>query len=415
MPEIQLTEEFVKSAKPEPGKSRTYYWQKGRPGFGLMVTSKGHKSFVIQYRPHDNPKRTRRITIPGNTSLKKAEAIAIKRLDEVADGKDPYALDKALRAAQADTVQSVADRLFVAENKKKDGERLRSLDERKAIYRRYIKPRFETRPISSLARSEIMRMFKEVSQRNGPRAAQHAVSVMNWIMKSYEEDTDDFHSPIRRGMFKAVQVKRERKLSDDELRVIWNVAIERDDPYAKMIRFILLTATRLREASDMNRSELSSGGKVWTIPAKRYKTKRHHVIPLSTDAIALLDAMPIIGEKGWVFTLNGDVPISGFSKFKRRFDGAVLAKLRKSDPNAQPLPQWTTHDLRRTARSLLSRKHLGIPPHWAEQALGHVIKGIEGVYDQHDYCEEKEAAFKALAEEVQRIVGGNVVPMKVAS
>lgn len=419
MPEIQLTEEFVKSAKPEPGKSRTYYWQKNRPGFGLMVTATGHKSFIVQYRPRDNPKQTRRITIPGTTTFKKAEAIAIKRLDEVSDGKDPYALDKALQAAQADTVQSVADRLFVAENKKKEGERLRSLDERKAIYRRYIKPRFEMRAISSLARSEIMRMFKEVTEKNGPRAAEHAVGVMSWIMKSYEEDTDDFHSPIKRGMFKSPKVKGKRILSDNELRVMWFVASSRTDPYANMLRLILLTATRLREASDANRSERSKDGKDWIIPASRYKTKRDHVIPLSRDARDLLDAMPVIGNEGWIFTTNGKAPISGFSKNKRNFDDAVLAELRKSDPDAKPLPKWTTHDLRRTARSLLSRKHLrknlGVPPHWAEQVLGHVIPGVEGVYDQHNYYEEKAEAFEALAEEVCRIVGGNVVPMMKAA
>jgi hypothetical protein len=89
----------------------------------------------------------------------------------------------------------------------------------------------------------------------------------------------------------------------------------------------------------MNRSELSAHGSEWTIPAARYKTKLDHLIPLSKFAQAVLAEVPIIGTKGWVFTTDGTVPISGFSKFKKAFDAKVLAELRKHDPEAKPL--WT--------------------------------------------------------------------------
>jgi integrase len=169
-----------------------------------------------------------------------------------------------------------------------------------------------------------------------------------------------------------------------------------------MVRFILLTATRLSEASDMRRAELSADGTEWTIPAVRYKTGNDHVVPLSNVARALLKDVPIVGRKGWVFTTDGDRPIAGFTFHKAKLDKLVLTELRKGDPQAKPLPRWTTHDLRRTARSLMSRA--GVDADSAERCLGHVIGGVRGTYDRHAYLEEKRRAFEALATLVDRIL-----------
>jgi integrase len=166
----------------------------------------------------------------------------------------------------------------------------------------------------------------------------------------------------------------------------------------------------LREAGNMNRSELS--GTDWIIPAARYKTKLPHLISLSKGAQSLLARLPVVGFKGWVFTSNGEVPISGYSKSKQQFDARVLAELRKRDPNAGPLEHWTPHDLRRTARTLMSRA--GVDSDHAERCLGHVIPGIRGTYDLYEFRDEKAAAFEALAAQIERIVDPqpNVVPLR---
>ena len=72
---------------------------------------------------------------------------------------------------------------------------------------------------------------------------------------------------------------------------------------------------------------------------------------------------------------------------------------------------WRLHDLRRTARTLMSRA--GVPTDIAKRCLGHVIGGVRGVYDRHQYVEEMRHAFEALvAAQIERIVnppGDNVV------
>jgi integrase len=185
----------------------------------------------------------------------------------------------------------------------------------------------------------------------------------------------------------------------------------RPGPYGHLLRFILLSATRLQEAARMRRQELT--GSTWLIPAERHKSKSEFLLPLSKAALDVLAGIPVIGTQGVVFTTNGERPIAGFSKFKRMFDGHVLALLREQDPDAQPLARWTTHDLRRTGRSLMSRA--GVTPDHAERCLGHVISGVRGTYDRHAFEQEKAAAFEALARLVSRIVhppDGNVVELR---
>jgi integrase len=132
-------------------------------------------------------------------------------------------------------------------------------------------------------------------------------------------------------------------------------------------------------------------GADWVIPASRYKTKRDHLVPLSRKALALLAGMPRIGPRGWVFTSLGRVPIGGSAaQLKRIFDADC------------GVTGWRLHDLRRSARSLMSRA--GVDKDIAERCLGHVVVGVRKHYDRHEYRDEKLRAFEALAGLIERIV-----------
>jgi integrase len=410
MPQVKLTQAFVEKAQALPGAGdRTIYWDTALPGFGLMVTNASHKSYVVQYRANG---ASRRMTIKGGLSLTDAKKQAKALQGDVSKGHDPLGEERKAKVAQANSLRSVAEEYL-----KREGKKLRTIEERRAEFRRYIYPRFAARPIDTIKRSEIVRLLDKVEDGHGPGAAQKALVALSRLLNWYANRSDDFRSPIVRGMARInpKERARDRVLSDDELRTVWGAAEASGNVYGHLLRFILLTATRRREASNMNRRELSSNGIEWTIPAGRYKTKLDHLVPLSKLAQALLAQVPVTGTKGWVFTTDGNVPISGFSKFKKAFDGRVLAELQKDDPNSKPLPRWTTHDLRRTARTLMARA--GVPPDHAERALGHVIGGVQGVYNKHEYRDEKRAAFEALASQIERILAGsqrNVVPIRAA-
>src|SRR5262249_17854383 len=200
--------------------------------------------------------------------------------------------------------------------------------------------------------------------------------VMTW----HASRSDTFRSPIVRGMARTrpSQRRRQRVLSDDELKAMWQAAEASQGAFSRFVQFLLLTATRRTEAADMRRSEVV--GEEWAIPQERYKTGLELVLPLSPAARAVLDRVPKVGKSGFVFTTDGKRPISGFSKFKRTFDADMLVALRKQDPEVT-MPRWTLHDLRRTARSLMSRA--GVPSDHAERCLGHILPSVRGTYDRY--------------------------------
>jgi integrase len=134
-------------------------------------------------------------------------------------------------------------------------------------------------------------------------------------------------------------------------------------------------------------------GSDWTLPAARNKTKVDLVRPLSKAALTMLERIQRAHITDRCFA-DGQNYL--FLKFKA---------------NAN-LPDVTLHDLRRTSRSLMSRA--GINADVAERCLGHVIGGVRGIYDRHEYHREKAHAYETLASLIQRIVEGkaDVIQMK---
>ena len=115
-----------------------------------------------------------------------------------------------------------------------------------------------------------------------------------------------------------------------------------------------------------------------------------------------------------MFSSRAKTPFSGFSKSKAALDKAVLVAMQKrakKGAKVEPIPNWTLHDLRRTAKTLMARA--GVRPDISERVLGHVIAGVEGTYDRHSYADEKRDALEKLAAMIERIL--NPLPSNVQS
>jgi integrase len=247
---------------------------------------------------------------------------------------------------------------------------------------RLVYPALGSRPIASINRSDIIRLLDRIEDERGPVMANRTLSIISRVMNFHVSRSDDFRSPIVKGMARPEQA-RSRTLTDDELRAIWNATLNYE-PFGSMLRFILLTATRRNEASHMRWSELAE--KDWIIPAARYKSNHDHLIPLSALALEMLPER----TSDIVWSMNGRGAIQNYSRHKAEID------------RVSGVGDWRIHDLRRTARSLLSRA--GVATDHAERCLGHVIGGVRGIYDRHEYYDEKAKAFEALAALVQRII-----------
>jgi integrase len=296
-------------------------------------------------------------------------------------GVDPKDREASRRA---DSLQAIAEAYLKRESQ------LRTIDQRRAILERLVLPRFGARPIEDIRKGEIIALLDRIEDSSGPAMAQYTLATLRRLFTWHAGRSDDFRSPIVPGMarVKPGEQRRQRVLDDDEIRAIWRAAEATPSVFGYLVQFLLLTTVRRNEAAGMRRSEVV--GDNWIIPAQRYKTNLELVIPLSAAGRAVLARVPRIGNSDFVFTTDGKTPISGFSKFKRAFDKAC------------GVSGWTLHDLRRTARSLMSRA--GISSDIAERALGHVLTGIRGTYDRHAYYNEKKFAFEALAGQIERIL-----------
>jgi integrase len=187
-------------------------------------------------------------------------------------------------------------------------------------------------------------------------------------------------------------------LSDDEIRAIWTAAGE-IDTFGPFVKVALLTGQRRAKVSTMRWNDISDG--VWTIPAEPREKVNPGRLKLPKLALDVIEAQPKVKDNPFVFAGRGKKAFNSFS------DG-------KEDLHEKaPIAPWVIHDLRRTARSLMARA--GVRSDIAERALGHVIPGVEGVYDRHAYFDEKGEALAALASLLARILkgeAGNVVPIK---
>jgi integrase len=139
----------------------------------------------------------------------------------------------------------------------------------------------------------------------------------------------------------------------------------------------------------------------WTIKAEDREKGNAGELVLAKAALAIIKGQPHFAENPHVFAGRGGSYLTGYSKCKAAFDAKV--------GDVQP---WTLHDLRRTARSLMSRA--GIRPDIGERVLGHTMQGVEAIYDRHGYRDEKAHALRALAGLIDTIVHPreNVRPLR---
>ena len=406
----KLREETVKRLPvPDAGNRVTYFagaviqGAKTPRGFGVRVTAAGAKAFVLNYRLRG---REYRFTIGAwpDWPVLKAVREARNLRQRVDRGENPLK-DRAPPPA-IKAVSTVLDEFITryVRNKEKP---LRSADIIESAFNRLVKPRIGKIGVYELRRSHIAEMTDWIEDEAGPVMADKCRAYTRKALSWYAERDDQFNLTAA---FVRVEPRanpndrsRTRVLSDDEIRIIWPV-LDQAGTFGAMVKMLLLTAQRRDEVAHMSRNEVDKDG-IWVIPAERYKTKRPNHVPLSKAALALIEAQPKLGDCDLIFPSRVKTPYSGFAKSKAKLDKAILAATNthaKAGTKVDPLPNWTLHDLRRTAKTLMARA--GVRPDISERVLGHVIAGVEGTYDRHSYADEKRDALEKLAGMIDRIL-----------
>jgi integrase len=404
---MKLNEDVIKGLPAPANGNRVTYFPgavlqgvQAPRGFGVRVTAAGAKSFVMNYRVKGREYRYTIGAFPDWSALRAVrEARTLRqRIDR---GENP--LEDRAPIPKTSTVSGVLDD-FVERYVEKEA-KLRSGPYIKRAFDQLVKPVIGKVGIYELRRSDVARALDKIADERGPVMADQMLAYLRKAFNWYAGKDDKFNSPIVKGMARTRPKERARTrvLSDDEIRAIWPVLGEAGT-FGALAKTLLLTAQRRDEVAHMSRKEIGEGG-IWTIPAERYKTKRPNHVPLSKVVLALIEAQPKIDGCDWVFPSRVNTPFSGFGKSKAKLDKAIfeaMKKRAKKGAKVEPLPNWTLHDLRRTAKTLMARA--GVRPDISERVLGHVIAGVEGTYDMHSYAEEKRDALEKLAAMIERIL-----------
>lgn len=360
-------------------------WDASITGFGVRIYPSGKKSYILSYR---NEKRQKRLLTIGQTNkvtLDKARDAALKHLGQLVDKVDP--VEERKRKSTGRTLQNVfyeyLDRYAKANNK--------TWPETQRIFERDIIPPLGKKLVQDVSRQDVIKLVDDAIDRGSKTMANrilaHVRKFFNWCIERGLIEV----SPADKISKPTPETSRDRILSDEEIRNVWNACTEDGYPYGYLVQFLLLTAQRKNEAATMQWNHIDFRKKIWTLPKENTKSNRRHEVPLSQAAIDILKrAKQIVPENAvYVFTTTGNVPFSGFSKAKRRMD----KKLKSTQNNYQ---DWRLHDLRRTAASGMAS--LGIAPHVIERILNHssgTISGIAAVYNRYNYQEEMKKALNA--------------------
>jgi integrase len=252
----------------------------------------------------------------------------------------------------------------------------------------------------------VTRLLDKIHDRSTAKQADAVLVVLRKIMNFFQSRNDNYISPIVAGMTRTKKTSRKRILTDEEIRTLWTVTAS-IPKYGPLVRVVLLTAQRREKIATMKRSDIK--GSVWTIATERREKPNAELITLPAIALDIINSQPRLNSTDYVFPAGrGLGPFNGFAP--------SFADLKEQMRETLPdMPDFVLHDLRRTARSLMSRA--GVRPDIAERCLGHTVgSSVEQTYDRHSYEMEKAKAFEMLATLITSILNpstsANVVSLR---
>jgi integrase len=399
-----LTDRFINSRKTASPGRRDEYPDAIVPGFALRVTDRGHKSFVLVARFPSNPVHPTRRALGevGAITLEQARQKARGWLELIRRGIDPR-VEEARQRADAQRRQLNSFAAVAGEFLERHASGLKKSAEAKRIIEAEFVRRWGPRPITDIMPEEVATAIRAIVKRGAPYQAHNAFGYLrrlfNWAIGTHQFGIQA--SPVERLSPKDLigrREARERTLSDDELRAVWEAAGRMGYPYGPVFRLLILTGQREREVAEMSWSEVDLEKRLWTIPARRMKGDRAHEVPLAPAAVALLEALPHWNGDFVFTTTGGSKPINGFSKSKSRLDRLC------------GVSEWKIHDLRRTMRTHLSA--LPVQDLVRELVIAHAKPGLHRVYDLHGYEAEKRRCLELWEGRLTPIVDpptGNVI------
>ena len=373
---MRLTAAALGGLKLDSGATDRIFFDDDVPGFGVRVRASGAQTWIFQYKIGG---RTRRLVLGQVSAIKLAKArdIAGELHAKVRLGGDPASEKREKVQRALDTFGSLAERFI-----EQYSARARTKYEVSRHLQKYAAP-LHPAPVDSITLRDVADLLGKIDKASGGVTANRVRASLSACFSWAMREGLALSNPVA-NTNKREERARDRVLSDDELRRIWNAA--GDGAYGTIVRLLILTGQRRSEIAELRWSEVDFERRALNLPAERTKNKRPHVVPLTPTARTLLEGRPRSGDAVFEFTAWA------YSK-------DLLDK-------RSGVSDWVIHDIRRSVATGMA--DIGIQPHIIEAVLNHVSGhkgGVAGIYNRSSYAAEKAAALVKWDAHVASIVG----------
>ena len=322
-------------------------WDHTLPGFGVRVKPSGVRSYIIQYR-NRNTSASRRLTIGQHgplLTLDQAKKQARATLADAMRGEDPVEIRKTARRAPsiADLAVDYLERHAVPKKRPK------SVRDDRAMLDNIILPKLGAKKVDAIGRRDVEAI--QVAMKDRPYQANRVLSLLSKMFNLAVEWKWRPDNPAR-GVERYQEQKRERWLSDEELRRLCAVLDEHPNTRAaNAVRLQLLTGARLGEVLTSRKEDFDLHRGIWTKPSHQTKQKRTEHLPLSAQALILVTLIIETSDAGSPFLFPGNKPGQPLREIKK-FWSAVMRKAG--------IANYRRHDNRHTYASHLVSSGLSL-------------------------------------------------------
>ena len=354
----------------------------GMTGLYLIVQPSGSKSFALRYRHSGRSKKLTLGKYP-QMSLLQARERAREALESISYGEDPS------RRPGSPQRFEPAFRSFL----ERHVSQTKGTYETTRIYEHDLLPAFRGKVLSDITKRDVINLLDSIVDRGSPVMANRVLAALrkffSWAVSrdlARRNPCDGIKPPSK-------EQPRDRILRDEEISVFWKACEAIGYPYGTYFQFLLLSAQRRTEVSDMTFEEIE--GDEWIIPAARAKNGIKHRVPITSAMNTLLQSSG--RDTGYVFTVTGEYPVNNLGRAATRLKKkmAEISDLKSS----VTIEEWKPHDLRRTAASGMAR--CGVFQEVIERVQNRVsgkFAGVAGIYNRYEYEKEKREALKKWAE-----------------
>jgi integrase len=365
-----LTDITIRSLKPN-GNQADYFCNQQR-GFGVRVSPAGTKSFFTMV---GNPRRRVHLGKYPTTSLADARKAARRLYDR-----------KHEEVASTTFLEAFQDyqRLYVELNYKP-----RTAKETKRLLTKHAAPLHNTAIalITTKNCTDIINTLKKSE-------ANHFFGVLRTFFNWCERNNHIQTSPIGKLQKPHKETSRDRLLSDDEVKLIWQESYSHN-LFGATVRLLLLTGQRLTQITSLQRLWIHGTQGTIVFPPYIMKGNQEHVIPVTPIVQKQLELLPKINpspsptktfpSSNTTTYIWGDKPLN--------VNGQKMDSFRAALPQ---IPHWTLHDFRRYLSSTCAK--MKIRQEVVERLLAHTSGGaispIAAVYNRHSYFDEIREALE---------------------